>query len=171
MYILLTRSFFFFFFVFIFSSIKRTQYHLHLVLPPKTKSVETSSHPEKKKHCVRCFNNNLEQSLLKFTMQVSIGIFTLAKRTVQSLFPLLLYHSLLWLLLLLWSFVSFLLLIFPLLLLLLLLLAPPTEQLRINRHIPPFDQFQIFPLDGFVCRSMWYSPAAAASGGAGAGSA
>lgn len=65
---------------------------------------------------------------------------------------------------------SFLLLIFPLLLLL-LLLAPPTEQLRINRHIPPFDQFQIFSLDGFVCRSTWYNPAAAASGGGGGGGA
>lgn len=62
---------------------------------------------------------------------------------------------------------SFLLLIFPLLLL--LLLAPPTEQLRINRHIPPFDQFQIFSLDGFVCRSTWYNPAAAAASGGGAG--
>lgn len=87
---------------------------------------------------------------------------------LHDLFVASLYHSLFWLLLLLWLLVSFFLLsfllIFPLLLLLLALL---TKQLGINRHIAPFDQFQIFPLDGFLCRSIWYSPA----GGAGAGSA
>lgn len=88
---------------------------------------------------------------------------------LHDLFVASLYHSLFWFLLLLWLLVSLLLLsfllIFPLLLLL-LLLALLTKQLRINRHIAPFDQFQIFPLNGFLCRSIWYSP-----GGGGAGSA
>lgn len=86
---------------------------------------------------------------------------------LHDLFVASLYHSLSWFLLLLWLLVSFLLsflLIFPLLLLLLLALL--TKQLGINRHIAPFDQFQIFPLDGFLCRSICYSPA----GGGGAGS-